>query len=260
MVKAELIPYAIEGFYRSGLWKNFVLKGGTALMLFYIPNFRKSVDLDFVVYEDNDDYKELEYYCEKLKILGRYLRKELFGEPKFYVRYGGIEGKIPINVVRGTTPQIKVDITYGKYNRVILPPNTMELNLIKGVYARVMDLKEIYAEKIRSLMQRTQVRDLYDVYFLSHYIEAEEIATLVQEKIEILSHKRNISVDYDKFFEKKDKYEKEYPKLRGYVVGPPEFGEMWNKVAEVFRRLREIQRCRNYEIDKSKEDDFEISL
>ncbi len=51
----------------TGIWKKFVLKGGTSLALFYFPNFRISVDLDYVIYEDRDSYRNLEYYKELLQ-------------------------------------------------------------------------------------------------------------------------------------------------------------------------------------------------
>lgn len=90
-----------------------------------------------------------------------------------------------------TTPmRIKLDITY--YEKVMLPHEKRVLfhpysdaencNTEVNVYA----LEEILAEKMRTLLQRTSPRDLYDVWMLlkfhSSFLKRKRLTTLFLKK------------------------------------------------------------------------------
>ena len=52
------------------------------------------------------------------------------------------------------------------------------------VTVNVMDIREIYAEKIRAMSERARYRDFYDFYLVTqeHRIDLEETIRLVQQK------------------------------------------------------------------------------
>jgi len=249
--KMRRIPLIVKAFYMTGIWRKFVLKGGTSIALFYFPNFRISVDLDYVIYEDSGSYRDLEYYVQLLQKIGGYLEEVysgIFGKIEISRERGGIKGKVPIVVERGTVPKINLDITFGKYNKIFLSPEDREMLVpgFEGVYARVMCINEIYAEKIRSLFQRTQIRDLYDVYFLSEYIKDENVSELVKDKFEML---RGIDFDIDRLINKRESFMREYPHLLKYTNSPPTFEIMWKKVIRILNEIEEtIKRDSNLEL------------
>ena len=50
-------------------------------------------------------------------------------------------------------------------------------------YCLYTHYKEIFAEKVRSLFERTRPKDLYDVWYLSKVIEIERAAPIIRKKL-----------------------------------------------------------------------------
>ena len=64
----------------------------------------------------------------------------------------------------------------------------------------VYSLQGIFAEKIRSLFERTRPRDLYDVWYLSGVVELEETVPVIKRKFE----HRGVELRMELFLERRE--------------------------------------------------------
>ena len=221
---------------------------------FYFPGYRISIDLDYVIYEDTENYKDIDYYASILEKVAQYLTKHygnIFETPTIYPERGGIKVKVPIHVSKGTTPKINIDVTHGKYNKIILPPLNLSMKVAgyENVYARVMRIEEIFAEKIRALIQRTHVRDLYDIYYLQDYVDIETVTNLLEPKLET----KGLTFDPSLLSERRDVFEKEYPNLMKYTKNVPPFDVVWGRVITTLKEMEENILENDLEREKEKE-------
>lgn len=148
------------------LAKYLVLKGGTAINLLVMPLPRLSVDIDL-------DFTE---NCDKPTML-RY-RKAITEKLQAYAYSSGYRlspsSKHPFSVdswvlqytnVIGNLDNIKVEINYSM--RCHLLPTEIkpiELRGFENVNVRTLALVELYASKVKALLERGAARDLFDVH------------------------------------------------------------------------------------------------
>ena len=148
------------------LAEHLVLKGGTAINLLVMPLPRLSVDIDL-------DFTE---NCDRPKML-RY-RKAITDKLQAYSYASGYRlspnSKHPFSVdswvfqytnVIGNLDNIKVEINYSMRSH-LLPMETKPIKLhgFENVNVRTLDLIELYASKIKALLERGAARDLFDVH------------------------------------------------------------------------------------------------
>lgn len=184
--------------FESKMKKSLIFKGGTALHHVYLPQLRFSEDLDF---SSNATKIELD------EILDIFSDFDFLNIKKDYV--SGATVKIEKLQYSGplTLPNsLKVEIDF--LQQVILPPIEMEYKNAYGVKTkvRVMDIKEIAAEKIRAMNDRARYRDFYDFIMILRYIKIniDETIDLVKEKeIRKTISKNNILFNWN--IAKKDK-------------------------------------------------------
>ena len=148
------------------LAKQLVLKGGTAINLLVMPLPRLSVDIDL-------DFTE---NCDRPAML-RY-RKAITEKLQAYMYANGYRlapsSKHPFSVdswvcqytnVIGNLDNIKVEINYSM--RCHLLPTEIKPVKLRGfenVNVRTLALVELYASKVKALLERGAARDLFDVY------------------------------------------------------------------------------------------------
>lgn len=123
--------------------KNLILKGGTALILFYgLDRFSKDLDFD-CFYNIN--------IASVLKILRR------FGEPnlKKDTRFGKRIILHPYNI----NVPLKLDFSLRKRQFVVQP-----LKITNSLY--VYDINDLLLQKISAFKDRMVARDLYDIGFI----------------------------------------------------------------------------------------------
>lgn len=156
----------------------FLFKGGTALSKVYLDYFRMSEDLDFT-YNDESCYeakKTTHTICE-------YLNLEIKDENETKYSYNA-----SIKFVGPLQYQNYIKIDVSTREKPILKPKKVKINsfyaTIEPFEVNVLDLRELLAEKIRTLIQRSKPRDYFDVWFLlkNKKIDATEIKNLVIEK------------------------------------------------------------------------------
>ncbi|MFH1565015.1 MAG: nucleotidyl transferase AbiEii/AbiGii toxin family protein [bacterium] len=162
--------------FDSQMKEKLIFKGGTALYHVYLPQFRFSEDLDFSSNArkiELDKVKNIFSDFDFLKIKKEYVsnatvkieRLQYFG-PLIQPNY------------------IKVEIDF--LQNVVLPPQELEYKNEYGVKTkvRVMDIKEITAEKIRAMSDRVRYRDFYDFAMIMTKLPTNlnEILGLVRKK------------------------------------------------------------------------------
>ena len=141
-------------------------KGGTCLRICYGLE-RASEDLDFSTTLSIKKIKEIFYKCMKefdyLNIkYNIYSEKEFKGNIRFEVRFEGplFMGK------QQSTNTLKIDFNHGKTKNKLAKVINKSFSDIPIFIILAMDEKEILAEKIRTLINRKEPRDLYDIWML----------------------------------------------------------------------------------------------
>lgn len=162
--------------------ENFVFKGGTCLRVCYGLE-RASEDLDFNADIPTSKLKEITIKClkdfELLNIPYKiYAEKEFKGNIRFEIRFEGplFSGK------PSSTNTLKIDFNKSKIkNKIakVIPKLFSDVPIFTLV---VLGEKEIFAEKLRSLINRSEPRDLYDIWMLlSKGVEIDK--NLIFEKL-----------------------------------------------------------------------------
>ncbi len=176
--KDYVMGWLLWGIYNNPvLAENLILKGGNCLRKIYFPDTRFSDDLDFTTYELDSEqrfHEHLDSVCDKVtEASGIVFDKErtnveLKDTP--IQEQQALEGRVYFKGFAGDsslTMRIKFDVS--EYEKIILPLQTHPMihNFSDTELCRVevlsYSLEEILAEKLRSWVQRTRSRDLFDV-------------------------------------------------------------------------------------------------
>jgi uncharacterized protein len=142
-----------------------VFKGGTALRLVYIDQYRYSADLDFSVLGATADegIASLVPVLAAAKEHAGLPHLEIVDSTPLTVAYVGPLGAIK---KRGFKLDIAADeVVQTVERRSILPSSWGDVPT--GPPFDVYSIDEIAAEKLRCVIQRLQCRDLYDIYSLT---------------------------------------------------------------------------------------------
>ena len=165
--KDYFLTLLLEGVAQTPLLKQtLVFKGGTALRKIYLKNYRYSEDLDFTMrkalgreelrgaLESAREYLEREHNAEfRIK---NFNSKSYFTDVK--VQFTGL--KRTKNIIAFDLSPDEIIVEEPRERIVFNPYYEKEFSI------PVYTLDEIVAEKMRSLLQRTRVRDYYDVWYL----------------------------------------------------------------------------------------------
>jgi len=171
--KDYVLSWILKGIAQhKNLSKVIVFKGGTLLKKFYFEDYRYSEDLDFTLLDDNitnerifEWFKEtFEFIREEanipLKIIDNNEHED--GGINFYISYIGPLGGLRSN------KKIKVDISRGE-KLELEPINTKAFKVYSDTdefQLLCYTLEEVLIEKMRSVIQRMQARDFYDIWYL----------------------------------------------------------------------------------------------
>lgn len=165
--KDYFLTLLLDGISHEPLLKeSLVFKGGTALRKIYFKNYRYSEDLDFTLKKALPG-RELRSALDSAM---EYLRREYNAEFRmrdFDSKPHFTDARIQFAGLNGGRNTIAVDFTADE----AIVDEVGERPIINPYYEKkfsikVYSLEEIAAEKLRSLLQRTRVRDYYDVWFL----------------------------------------------------------------------------------------------
>ena len=162
--------------FNSKMKDKLIFKGGTALHHIYLPQLRFSEDLDFSSNASKielDEIKNIFTEYDFLKVKKDYVSGATVKIEK--LQYAG-----PLNHPNS----LKVEIDF--LQNVVLPPLELDYKNAYGIKTkvRVMDIREITAEKIRAMNDRIRYRDFYDFTMIMKKINVNliEVINLVKQK------------------------------------------------------------------------------
>jgi predicted nucleotidyltransferase component of viral defense system len=162
--------------YESPLREKIIFKGGTALHHVYLPQLRFSEDLDFSSNNQNITLEEVKKVFEQQDFLT--IKKDYVSSATIKIERLLFSGPL------GLPNSLKIEIDY--LQNVILPTKDLDYQNEYGVKTkvRVMDIREIAAEKIRAMNDRVRYRDFYDfaMIFFKIKLDLEEVVDLVKKK------------------------------------------------------------------------------
>ena len=247
--KDYVISWVIYGIANNPfLKKNLIFKGGTVLKKVYFPDYRFSEDLDFTFIGDFNvetikvSYSEMiRWVYEESRIslsLKDYTQRET-GNFNFYISYTGPLGGA------GANKDIKVDIS--KNELIFYSPEKKEMinpySDLKGKknVIRCYTLGEVIAEKMRSLMQRTAPRDIYDLWYLFEIVgnKIEDHVFAFREKAKF---KKCNPEDLIEIINRKEKiFAKHWQDhLSDQMTFVPDFNETWRELGKHWRRFQKF--------------------
>ncbi len=162
--------------YDSPLRDKIIFKGGTALHHCYLDQLRFSEDLDFGSIDKAVTIEEVKTVLEENDFLT--VKKEYYSGATIKLE------KVQYTGPLGLPNYLKLEIDY--IQDVILPAKDLEYQNVWGVETKVkvMDLREICAEKIRAMSDRARYRDFYDLFmiFKNFPMDINKIKELIKIK------------------------------------------------------------------------------
>ena len=183
--KDYILSWLLKGISQHGeLSNSIVFKGGTVLKKVYFKDYRFSEDLDFTLINNNLTNEEilgwfkemfeqvLEEANIQLTIIENkdQIQEEGNGEGlNFYISYVGPLGG------QGSHKKVKVDISRSEelVFKPVLLPVLIDYSDLTEHYLLCYSLEEVLVEKLRTIMQRMQARDFYDIWYLLEVHEME---------------------------------------------------------------------------------------
>lgn len=210
-----------------------VFKGGTALRLVHIGDYRYSADLDFTVIGGIAE----EATSAMVQVLEAARRHA--GLPLLEL----IDGDSPIAYVgplEAAKPRrLKLDISDTEVVETVEQRTILDgiwPDLPNAVPFAVYPIGEITAEKLRCIIQRVQCRDLYDIYRLveDRDVSLDETRPLFEQKVRAKG--LDPATFSKKFDDRIDKYKSRWDQeMSDHLAEPPRFDDV---VRVVRRHLR----------------------
>jgi predicted nucleotidyltransferase component of viral defense system len=209
-----------------------VFKGGTALRLVHMRDYRYSADLDFTIVGGGVDASitALSVSIEAARDQAGFPLLELTSDATG-VAYVGPLGAKP--------RRIKLDMATDEYVETVTHAAVLD-GVWNDLPARepfdVYPVDEIAAEKLRCIIQRVQCRDLYDLYRLADDMNVSfaEVRPLFERKAEAKG--LDPAAFPDKFGDRLDRYRQRWEREMSEHVAPvPRFDDV---VRVVRRHLR----------------------
>jgi predicted nucleotidyltransferase component of viral defense system len=228
----------------EALSKCLVFKGGTVLKKIYFDDYRFSEDLDFTLLDTtitNDKifgwFNETFAYVRETANIPFSLQdnhEHQDGGINFYIRYVGPLGGI------GSNKSVKVDIS--RSEKLVFPPVPQRVIInYSDLDEHVLlcyPLEEVLVEKLRSVMQRMQARDFYDIWYLleEHGLEVEYHHAEFCEKC---AHKRLNPNDFlQKMTERLPQYKARWKNsMEGQIQELPDFDKVLRDVQKHMKKM-----------------------
>jgi len=262
--KDYVLSWILKGISENEeLLKAIAFKGGTVLKKVYFPDYRYSEDLDFTLLNNSLTIEEIfsrfkntfEYVAEEanipLEITNTNQHED--GGINFYISYTGPLGG------QGAHKRIKVDISRSEklqyepvMTEVIVKYSDMEAHRLL-----CYPLEEVLIEKMRTVMQRMQARDFYDIWFLleKHRIDA---AFHMNEFARKCASKNLNHLDFPaKLSERLPQYKGRWESsLREQIKDLPDFDTVEREVQRHLKKLNlELGRHRSAEVQRNPDEE-----
>ena len=174
--KDYVLAWILKGIAEHKHLSNvLVFKGGTVLKKTYFEDYRYSEDLDFTLFNNDISNKQIfgwfkesfNYIKEEANIPLSLLddNEHEDGGIYFYIGYTGPLGG------QASNKKVKVDISRTEKLEFdpVVRPAYLTYSDLEAYSLLCYSLEEILVEKMRSIMQRMQARDFYDLWFYSKF-------------------------------------------------------------------------------------------
>lgn len=247
--KDYVLSWILSGISKQKhLSEIMAFKGGTALKKIYFEDYRFSEDLDFTLINFDISNEQIRVHLkESLKYIKNETNIQLEiinsnehqdGGLNFFISYIGPLGG------QGNNKKIKIDIA--KSEQLIFEPEMKDVIISYSDLAEhkllCYPLEEIILEKMRSIMQRMQPRDLYDIWYLlsEHQMDIH----LYMNEFEIKCKNKGLNhTDFSKkFTEHLPEYKNRwYSSMHGQIKEMPDFEKVER---EVKRHLKQMTQKR----------------
>lgn len=174
--KDYFLAIVLKIITESALRDDLVFKGGTALYHCYLEQLRFSEDLDFSSKRKSVSLEEARQMFASESYLS--IKKDYFSPATIKIEKLQYAGPL-------SQPNfLKVEIDY--LQNVLLPAQELKYNNVWGVdfFVKVMDIREIAAEKIRAMSDRARYRDFYDLFLIleKYQLNLDEIVGYIKQK------------------------------------------------------------------------------
>jgi len=250
--KDYILSWILQGIAQhQDLSKIIVFKGGTVLKKVYFEDYRFSEDLDFTLLDNeisNDQIFEwfrevFEYVRDEANIPLEIIDPDSHrdrpehgnGGINFYISYVGPLGGF------GANKKVKVDIS--RSESLVFDP------VLKEAFLGFTDqedhkllcytLEEVLVEKMRSVMQRMQARDFYDIWYLLEIHEMDIDFYLAEFRTKCESKDINPSEFYNKLEQRLPQYKGRWQSsMADQIQDLPDFDEVEREVKKHLKKLR----------------------
>ncbi len=254
--KDYVISWVLAGIYHHPSFKkSWIFKGGTCLKKCYFGNYRFSEDLDFTISDPHilhlvslkNAFMDIAEYIEEksgIKIIRSTIRFESYQNLNGKISFQGkLNYRGPLQP-HTNFPKIKIDLTAEEV--LVSSPSLRKIlhdysDQLPTDSASCYSFEEIFAEKIRALIERARPRDLYDVIHL-HNMKTSSIGS--KELLNILRKKcqyKNVPFPSLTILEKHPhlgSLKSEWKNMLEHQLTELEpFSHYWNRLSEVLEAL-----------------------
>jgi uncharacterized protein len=234
------------------LSKTIVFKGGTVLKKVYFEDYRFSEDLDFTLLNPRASTNSTKAFNEQIftwfREVFEFIKDEANipleiidnnehedGGINFYISYIGPLGG------QGNNKKVKVDIS--RNEQLVFEPRMNDVFIgysdLEEHQLLCYRLEEVLVEKMRTVMQRMQARDFYDIWYLleEHGMEVDFYVSEFEEKCK---SKDLLHTDFPK------KLDERLPQYKGrwrssmseQIKNLPDFDQVEREVLRHLKKLK----------------------
>lgn len=244
--KDYILSWILQGIAQHGqLSTAIVFKGGTVLKKVYFEDYRFSEDLDFTLLDNAISNEQIfEWFSEvfeyiqdevniPLEIIDNNEHED--GSINFYISYVGPLGGL------GTNKRVKVDVS--RSEQLQFDP------VMQDVFLGYSDqeehqllcypLEEVLVEKLRSVMQRMQARDFYDIWYLLEIHEMDVAFYTIEFRAKCESKEIDSADFHNKLDQRLPQYKGRWQSsMADQIQDLPDFDQV---VREVMRHLKNLE-------------------
>ncbi len=251
--KDYVLGWVLSGiFNHTEIGSGWIFKGGTCLKKCYFETYRFSEDLDFTLtdlrYFDEGllvacfkDISEWIYDASGIEIPKELIRFEVYKNNRGGMSAEGRFGYRGPMQPRGDLPRIKLDLTIDE----ILVLDSVVKNVHHpysdcpdgGIQSLCYCFEEVFAEKIRALVERERPRDLYDVIHLYRHDELLTNQKAILSTLEKKCNFKGIKIPIMESFlnrREREELETEWENMLAHqLLALPSFEQFWAELPEV---------------------------
>ena len=244
--KDYILSWILQGISQhEQLSTTIVFKGGTVLKKVYFEDYRFSEDLDFTLLDNDISNDQIfEWFSEVFE----YIRDEANipleiidnndhedGGINFYISYVGPLGGL------GANKRVKVDIS--RSEQLQFEP------VMQGTFLGYSDqeehmllcypLEEVLVEKLRSVMQRMQARDFYDIWYLLEIHEMDVAFYSIEFRAKCESKKIDSADFHNKLEQRMPQYKGRWEKsMSEQIHNLPDFEQVERETMRNLKKLK----------------------